>query len=264
MVEGDLWFDSDQAALYVAATNVDGDLVWVITTPADRSVLDVEVSTTFRFNRAAIDGETVYNPVTELWYAYNAPKNQWIDLPPDSERILHTKLYLDAALDDTSTTAPYEAFVDTADDETTTRLTVNRIDINDTDWSVVFKELRVGSELSLMQKYKEYDPLDPAVIISEQLHISRYEVTKLTLLPDDATADTINMEVSYLDQDVDLPHQFDDDVWFIINVSLNKFVKKSGDTMTGDLVMDDADILMENGDLEFQAKGDTAYIAKRQ
>ena len=161
IVEGDLWFDSDQAALYVAATNVDGDLVWVITTPADRSVLDVEVPTTFRFSRVAIDGETVYNPVTELWYAYNAPKNQWIDLPPDSERILHTKLYLDAALDDTSTTAPYEAFVDTADDETTTRLTVNRIDINDTDWSVIFKELRVGSELSLMQKYKEYDPLDP-------------------------------------------------------------------------------------------------------
>ena len=99
------------------------------------------------------------------------------------------------------------------------------------------------------------------VIISEQLHISRYEVTKLTLLPDDDTADTINMEVSFLDQDVDLPHQFDDDVWFIINVSLNKFVKKSGDTMTGDLVMDDADILMDNGNLEFEAKGDTAYIA---
>ena len=260
IAEGDLWFDSDQAALYVAATNVDGDLVWVITTPADRSVLDVEVPATFRFNRAAIDGETVYNPVTELWYAYNAPKNQWIDLPPDSERILHTKLYLDAALDDTSTTAPYEAFVNTADDENTTRLTINRIDINDTDWSVIFKELRVGAELSLMQKYKEYDPLDPDVIISEQLHISRYEVTKLTLLPDDDIADTINMEVSYLDQDVDLPHQFDDDVWFIINVSLNKFVKKAGDTMTGDLIMDDADILMDNGNIEFEAKGDTAYI----
>ena len=249
VVEGDLWFDSDQAALYVAATNVDGDLVWVITTPADRSVLSSEASTTFRFGRVAVDGETVYNTVTELWYAYNAPKNQWIDLPPDSERLLHTKLYLDAALDGTSTTAPYEAFVDATDDEITTRITVNRIDINDTDWSVIFKELRVGAELSLMQKYKEYDPLDPDVIISEQLHISRYEVTKVTLLPDDNTADTINMEVSYLDQDADLPHQFDDDVWFILNVSLNKFVKKSGDTMTGDLVMDDANILVEDGSL---------------
>ena len=237
--EGDLWFDSDQAALYVAAINADDELVWVITTPADRSVLD-EVVTTFRFpgsisNRAPVNGETVYNPTTELWYAYNAPKKQWIDLPPDSERILHTKLYLDAALDDTSTTAPYEAFVNTSDDETTTRLTVNRIDINDTDWSVIFKELRVGSEISLMQNYKTYDPLDPDVIVSEQLHITRYEITKINLLPNDDTADTINLEVSYLDQDADLPHQFDDDVWFIINVSLNKYVKKAGDTMTGTL-----------------------------
>ena len=237
--EGDLWFDSDQAALYVAAINADDELVWVITTPADRSVLDAVV-TTFRFpgsisNRAPVNGETVYNPTTELWYAYNAPKNQWIDLPPDGERILHTKLYLDAALDDTSTTAPYEAFVNTDDDKTTTRLTVNRIDINDTDWSVIFKELRVGSEISLMQNYKTYDPLDPDVIVSEQLHITRYEITKINLLPNDDTADTINLEVSYLDQDADLPHQFDDDVWFIINVSLNKYVKKAGDTMTGTL-----------------------------
>ena len=71
VTEGDLWFDSDQLALYVAAENVAGDLVWVITTPADRSVLDVEV-TTFRFNRATIDGETAFNTVTQLWYAYNA------------------------------------------------------------------------------------------------------------------------------------------------------------------------------------------------
>ena len=30
--------------------------------------------------------------------------------------------------------------------------------------------------------------------------------------------------------------------------------------MTGDLIMDDADILMDNGNLEFEAKGNTAYI----
>ena len=43
LVEGDLWFDSDQLALYVAAYDVVGDLRWVITTPADRSVLQDEV-----------------------------------------------------------------------------------------------------------------------------------------------------------------------------------------------------------------------------
>ena len=42
--------------------------------------------------------------------------------------------------------------------------------------------------------------------------------------------------------------------------SASEFVRKSGDIMTGDLTMDDADILLDNGDLEFEAKGDTAYI----
>ena len=42
-VEGDLWFDSDQLALYVAAKDELDDLRWVITTPADRSVLQDEV-----------------------------------------------------------------------------------------------------------------------------------------------------------------------------------------------------------------------------
>ena len=43
IAEGDLWFDSDQLALYVAAEDEAGDLRWVITTPADRSVLQDEV-----------------------------------------------------------------------------------------------------------------------------------------------------------------------------------------------------------------------------
>ena len=38
------------------------------------------------------------------------------------------------------------------------------------------------------------------------------------------------------------------------------YVKKKGDTMTGALTMDDANILLDNGNLEFEAKGDTAYV----
>ena len=40
----------------------------------------------------------------------------------------------------------------------------------------------------------------------------------------------------------------------------DRYVNEDGDTMTGDLIMDDADILMDNGNIEFEAKGDTAYI----
>ena len=79
--EGDLWFDSDQLALYVAAEDEAGDLRWVITTPADRSVLQDEVDipdsplpfplTQNRWRQSLLTGLTVYNPVTKLWYVYN-------------------------------------------------------------------------------------------------------------------------------------------------------------------------------------------------
>lgn len=38
------------------------------------------------------------------------------------------------------------------------------------------------------------------------------------------------------------------------------FVKKAGDTMTGNLVMDTADIELDNGYLVFEVKGDLAYV----
>ena len=80
--EGDAWFDSDQAALYVAVKNVDDDLVWVISTPADRSILQDEIPVGgFIFPAATQDGDTVFNDTTGLWYVYNGAKKQWIDLP---------------------------------------------------------------------------------------------------------------------------------------------------------------------------------------
>ena len=81
IVEGDLWFDSDQGALYVAVTNVDGDLVWVITTPADRTILEDEIPTTRYVFPAAADKQIEVNDTTGISYIYNASKNQWIDLP---------------------------------------------------------------------------------------------------------------------------------------------------------------------------------------
>lgn len=38
------------------------------------------------------------------------------------------------------------------------------------------------------------------------------------------------------------------------------FVLRTGDVMTGNLVMDGADIEIDNGKIEFEAKGDTAYV----
>lgn len=82
VVPGDLWFDSDQLALYVATENSSFDLVWVISTPHNREGLSDIVSIIrpdFAFPRA-VDKQIEYNPVTDTEYIYNAPKNQWIDL----------------------------------------------------------------------------------------------------------------------------------------------------------------------------------------
>ena len=79
---GDLWFDENQKVLYVAGEDTADNLVWVIATPADRSVLQEEGNTnTFTFpsgrnGARADDRATVYNDVTEHWYIYNAVKNQ--------------------------------------------------------------------------------------------------------------------------------------------------------------------------------------------
>jgi len=75
---GDLWFDSDQLALYTAVENVDGDLVWIIATPTDRTGVIDEVPSAFVVPAAA-DKDTAKNDATGIEYVYNAAKNQWID-----------------------------------------------------------------------------------------------------------------------------------------------------------------------------------------
>ena len=84
ITEGDLWFDSEQLALYVAAEDAGGQLVWIISTPANRSGVTETVSTPFVFP-LAIDGETVYNPTSDTWYVWNEFKKQWIDIPTNCQ-----------------------------------------------------------------------------------------------------------------------------------------------------------------------------------
>jgi len=54
---------------------------------------------------------------------------------------------------------------------------------------------------------------------------------------------------------------WDGQKWNLSGSSVNgNFVLRTGDVMTGDLIMDDADIELDNGKIEFEAKGDTAYV----
>ena len=92
--EGDLWFDSDQLALYTAVVDAAGDLTWIIATPADRSAVLDEVPGTFVLPAAALDKSTATNPVTGIKYIYNEPKNQWIDFASQcwSEDLVYTDI----------------------------------------------------------------------------------------------------------------------------------------------------------------------------
>ena len=81
---GSLWFDSEQLALYVAAKDANGNMVWVIATPSDRSAVDDTVNIPFRPPGFAANGAEATNPVSGIVYVYNAAKKQWIDKAPKS------------------------------------------------------------------------------------------------------------------------------------------------------------------------------------
>ena len=180
LVEGDLWFDSDQLALYVAAYDVVGDLRWVITTPADRSVLQDEVDipdNPFVFPSPILgnggnpfDGMTVYNDTTKLWYVYNANKNQWIDLPPGVNELSLTAILVRGA-DDFDETFEYNqvdrdrlqtnalCYVNADDHDDFTRIVIPDFDTAGFDWSFILRGLQAGDQLTLIQK-DETDPDD--------------------------------------------------------------------------------------------------------
>ena len=106
--EGDLWYDSEQLALYVAALDADDDLVWLIAVPANRSSVDDEVAgNPFVLPANAVDRQEEYNPVTDTWYVYNAPKNQWIDFNPNDDPCLEIYGYILRYSDSDGPTAPY-------------------------------------------------------------------------------------------------------------------------------------------------------------
>jgi hypothetical protein len=206
IVEGSLWFDSDQLALYVAAKDSGKNMVWVITIPADRSVLLSEVPVNpFVFPASATgtyanDGDTVYNTTTELWYIYNGKKNQWIDLPPGKQELSLQAILLRGA-DNFPTTFEYEpadritydtdalCYVNEDDHPDFTRIVVPFVDTAGFDWTFLLRGIRRGDQLSLIQ-IDAVDPLNPDddfPFRSDFLTIS--DITE--------NADSINVDIEY-------------------------------------------------------------------
>ena len=165
---GDLWFDEDQKVLYVAGEDTADNLVWVISTPADRSVLQDDGNTTFTFpsgrnGARADDGATVYNDVTELWYIYNAGKNQWIDLPPGVNTLSMQAILLRGP-DDMDETFEFNqadrdlygtsalCYVNADDHDAFTRIVIPHVDTDGFAWDGLLQLIEEGDQLTLLQR----------------------------------------------------------------------------------------------------------------
>ena len=77
---GDLWFDSDQLALYVATKDASNDIVWVIAIPGVTGVPSTQTASVVVVYPKAVDGDEFVNPLTNVTYRYNEPKKLWINV----------------------------------------------------------------------------------------------------------------------------------------------------------------------------------------
>ena len=80
VVQGDLWFDSDQFALYVATRDATNQIVWVISIPGVTGVPSTQTASAPVVYPKAVDGDEYVNPITNITYRYNEPKKQWINV----------------------------------------------------------------------------------------------------------------------------------------------------------------------------------------
>jgi len=198
--EGDLWFDSAQAALYVAALNGDGDLVWVISTPADRSILQDEIPVGgFVFPAATQDGDTVFNDTTGLWYVYNGSKNQWIDLPPGERELSYPGILREAdpAIDETyegeADAEDGDVYLNAPDHETGTRLVVRKVDRKGFAWTDFIQGIAEGDGIALVQTNYDNGPDNP-----QTQRVDYLIVTSIVENPD-----SFSIEVDYEQQNFD-------------------------------------------------------------
>ena len=173
---GALWFDTDQKALYISQAAAGGGIVWVITVPADRSILLDRVPAGFSANPLpasdkALDGATWFNDTTGLWYIYNGKKKQWIDLPPGQNDLSMQSILVEAdpAIDenfqfDQADRDLYDTeallYGNGADHDVFTRIVVPKKDNVGYDWSTLLRGITVGDQLTLLQ-VQGNDPNDP-------------------------------------------------------------------------------------------------------
>ena len=207
--EGDAWFDSDQAALYVAVKNVDDDLVWVISTPADRSILQDEIPVGgFIFPAATQDGDTIFNDVTGLWYVYNGAKNQWIDLPPGERELSYpgTLRQADPAIDETyegeADAADGDVYLNSSDHETGTRLVVRKVDRKGFVWTDLIQTMNEGDGIALVQTN-----YDDGIDSPRTQRVDYLVIEAITENPD-----SFSIEVSWEQQNFDHDPLFDEEV----------------------------------------------------
>ena len=207
--EGDAWFDSDQAALYVAVKNVDDDLVWVISTPADRSILQDEIPVGgFIFPAATQDGDTIFNDVTGLWYVYNGAKNQWIDLPPGERELSYpgTLRQADPAIDETyegeADAADGDVYLNSSDHEAGTRLVVRKVDRKGFVWTDLIQTMNEGDGIALVQTN-----YDDGIDSPRTQRVDYLVIEAITENPD-----SFSIEVSWEQQNFDHDPLFDEEV----------------------------------------------------
>ena len=174
---GALWFDTDQKALYIAQTDAAGAIVWVITIPADRSILLDQVPSgrsagvlPASSGGLALDGATWFNDTTGLWYIYNGKKKQWIDLPPGQNDLSMQTVLVEAdpAIDenfeynqaDRDQYGEALTYGNGDDHAVFTRIVVSKKDNVGFDWSVMLRGITAGDQLTLVQ-VDEQDPNNP-------------------------------------------------------------------------------------------------------
>ena len=207
--EGDLWMDSLQGALYVAMKNADDDIVWVISTPADRSILQEEIPVGgFVFPAATQDGDTIFNDVTGLWYVYNGAKNQWIDLPPGERELSYpgTLRQADSAIDETyegeADAADGDVYLNSSDHETGTRLVVRKVDRKGFVWTDLIQTMNEGDGIALVQTN-----YDDGIDSPRTQRVDYLVIEAITENPD-----SFSIEVSWEQQNFDHDPLFDEEV----------------------------------------------------
>ena len=201
--------DSLQGALYVAMKNADDDIVWVISTPADRSILQEEIPVGgFVFPASTQDGDTVFNDVTGLWYVYNGAKNQWIDLPPGERELSYPGILREAdpAIDETyegeADAADGDVYLNAPDHETGTRLVVRKVDRKGFAWTDLIQGLAEGDGIALIQTNYDNGPDNP-----QTQRVDYLIVTNIVENPD-----SFSIEVDYEQQNFDHDPLFDEEV----------------------------------------------------